>query len=312
MGPSLARLSRAVRKSRSFTERSPTSGRLAGVSAALANAWGTELLMLLQAKLLRGDELLRLGNNWAAVQTYYVCYHATHALVLAEGSSPGRHPGTQRRFVATWVTRPLSLPPWTLGAGHHRYFNLPPGRVIREGLHAWTSCDSDTCWDIAAKALRTTRADAIPEAIMSRRQQKRKERRRSWEAEEADRLSRGRKPRKPPIFRLPRLSEAEKEAVERGVRPYSLMDYLFRLRVKSNYEEARMFTEGPADDQSSRQVNTDLQFLGSGTLLLHELQIRQHIGRDQMADLIDGWVSSNHPLGTRIGVAARRHLILTA
>lgn len=281
------------------------------LSGSLANAWGTELLIILSGRYASGDELLRLSNNWAAVQTYYVFYHAAQALAVANDMPrPQGHPSTQRVFMSSWATRNVSLPPWSLAAAHSKYLNLPPGRLIDDDIHPWTRCDKETCWDLSAKALRTTRGDAILLAIRQKREAKRKGRRKAWEAKEAQRIAKGGRQRTSPRFPLPQLNQAEKSTVESNVRPRTLMDYLFRLRIKSNYEEARMFTEGPPDDVSSRRVHRDLRFLASSTMLLHELHIRQIIGIKEMSRLVDDWLLMNTPPGTELGLASRRNLVL--
>ena len=45
----------------------------------------------------------------------------------------------------------------------------------------------------------------------------------------------------------PRLSALQKQDVDARLRPYTLLDYLCRLRMKANYLDARMYTDGLAD-----------------------------------------------------------------
>jgi hypothetical protein len=122
------------------------------------------------------DELVRLANNWGAVQAYY---HAFQAYLLANGEArPTTHSKTQRVFADRWTGRDLQMPPWTLAAGEGRFHNGPPGREIDLSVHQWKFCDATNCWDIAAQAVRSTREDAIPDSIHAKRESKRRDRRR--------------------------------------------------------------------------------------------------------------------------------------
>jgi len=50
---------------------------------------------------------------------------------------------------------------------------------------------------------------------------------------------------------LSRLTDQEKGQLVTKVRPHSMMDYLYRLRIKTNYLDSAMFTDGPSDNLSS-------------------------------------------------------------
>ncbi len=280
------------------------------VRTRLSNAWGTELLLALSGVYAVEDELVRVSNSWGVVQTYYTTYHAAQALMVATGQRrPTSHPPTQKFFMSWWTERELGLAPWTLAAHADGYANLPAARVVDEGIHPWVRCDDDTCWDIAAKALRTTREDAIPEKLREARENKRRAVRRAWEEEEAARVAAGRRVRTMPSFRLPRLTTAEKEAATRRVRAHTLMDYLWRLRVKANYEDVAVFTEGPEDAHASAHVQRDLSNLASSTLLVHELCVRELLGRGRFLGVVDEWLRSTMPPELEVGLRQRRELL---
>jgi hypothetical protein len=284
---------------------------LTAVRRSLANAWGTELLLGLSREYAIEDELVRIANNWGAVQAYYVAYHAFQAYLVANGEArPESHPKTQAMFADRWVGRQLQMPPWSFGASEGGFLNGPQGRAVDLRVHQWTSCDATNCWDIAGRALKSTRDDAIPDALRKRRENKRKESRRSWERDEKGRIAAGKKLRTMPKFPLPYLTVAEKAAVRKRVRPYTTLDYLFRLRVKSNYEDSTMFTDGPTDENASGLVHRDLVRLASSVLLMHELHIRERVGIPAMTTLIDDWLRGSMPADKQIGLAVRRDIVL--
>jgi hypothetical protein len=227
------------------------------VQKSLANAWGTELLLLLSHRLLKGDEIVRVSNNWNAVQAYYALYHATQAVLVARGlERPESHPKTQKMFLDFWGRLPSEFAPWsfTFGPDGHS----PASVVVDPSLHVWSMIDSSTCWSIACKALRTTRADAVAERFRSARIEKRKELRKDWLNKEEARRSRGLKARREPSFPLPLLTPGERNKAERSTRSYSVLDYLYRLRIRTNYVDSAMFTDGPAEPHESSSVRVSL------------------------------------------------------
>jgi len=256
------------------------------------------------------DEIVRVSNNWCVVQLYYVLYHATQALVVARGHPrPTTHPTTQKTFMDYWVKRPLNIPPWTYGVSSSGYRNLPPGRVIHD-IHVWSVCDTNTCWDIAAKALRTTRDEGFAEHIKRKRIDKQKAARKTWQEQERQRLAAGRRPRKEPArFAVPHLSSVERNAANASFRDYTLRDYLYRLRIKANYEDGSMFIDGPRDHISSQRLRLNLIRLAASTLLLNELHVASAIGKASLMTLVDRWLSTSQPSALNVGLALRADLL---
>jgi hypothetical protein len=275
---------------------------------SLNAAWGSELLLVLTGTY-APEELRGAGNTWVAIQAYYACYHATQALVVARGHPrPASHPKTQNMFADAWITSPRQLAPWSLGAGDGCYANLPAGHVVDDNVHPWAALDDALAIDIACKAFRTTRDDAVVDSKKRERQAKLRAKRREWQDEEYARLAKGRKPRKPKDFALPRLTPAEHAAVAAKVRSYGLLDYLYRLRIKAQYEESTVFSEGPETPAESQLVYLHLERIVRSTLLLHELFIERVVGRAVMERIVDDWNSTqSSPINP---LAARRALIL--
>lgn len=273
---------------------------------SLQNAWGTELLLGVGERVINAEELIRLSNNWSVVQAYYVFYHATQALAVSRGfPRPDSHPKTQNQFHNMFAGRGAGLEPWTMAFSHSGPQNVPAGVNVNDQIHSWTTCDPRSQWSLAYKALRTTREDALPERERIVREEKRKNKRRAWKEEEQQRLARGRKSRKEPKFRLPRLTIAEKEDVNRRLRAHTLIDYLFRLRIRTNYEDSAMFTDGPERNGQSGVVRNDLLLLVACSLLVVELHIRLLVGSAQFSQWVTDWVSANAQFEPPIGVAER-------
>ena len=281
------------------------------VRSSLQSAWGTETLLLMTKRIIHEDELLRLSNNWSSIQVYYIFYHCTQALHVARGhpNRPESHPATQNLFYDYWASRSTCLPPWSLAFGHSGAINVHPMITPDTSIHPWTACDATNAWSLALKSLMTTRREALEEHFKKQRENKRRQNRRAWEQSVNSRLPRASRPRQAPIFRLPRLSNEEKANIDLRLRPYTIMDYLYRLRLKTNYEDSNMFSDGPEDDNSSRYIRNALCRIANGTLFLHELAIRNLVGRESFLSWIDDWIRRYMPQNTLTGLAFRRRYL---
>jgi hypothetical protein len=287
-----------------LTDKSPSSFDANAVHTRLRNAWGTELLLAYAGHWAEEDELVRLSNTWGVVQAYYVGYHATQALALAKGMPrPDSHPKTQNIFSTLWCNRPLDLAPWSLGCTPSGPINAPG--TIDHSISPWVNCDPASALSLAYKPIRTTRDDDLAEAIARARNDKQRARKKAWNEEVALRLSSGKPPRKTPSIARPLLTSAEKQTVDRNVGTYSILHYLYRLRIRSNYEDAALFTEGPSDESSSALLHGRLRYLVSATMLVHELRILNLVGASTLRTWATEFASTNVPGSRPFGVAAR-------
>lgn len=288
--------------------QSPAIGQ---IRTSLAHAWGTELLLSLSGRHTSEDALKRLTVNWGVVQLYRALYHATQAVFVADTGQdrPEDHSATRRIFTDRWCTRVRAPAFLALAFGPGGPANAPAGVELNERIHPWSACDDRTCWSHALLALRTTRRDDVVDSIARQRTEKQKTLRKDWLERERARNTRGREARPEPEFRLPLLTLAEKQQVNQRIRPYSLIDYVYRLRIKTNYADSAVFTEGPAPGEASA-VHADLVRLAAASLLAHELHVRRLIGVERMRVLADSWLKGNMPPGQRVGLALRRDLVL--
>ncbi|MBP6943705.1 MAG: hypothetical protein KBB79_02350 [Candidatus Omnitrophica bacterium] len=276
------------------------------IRRSMYNAWGTEFLIISSMHFISEDELIRISNNWNCIQTYYVFYHCTQALLVAKGQlRPDSHPKTQSAFCALWAERPIILPPWSLAFSHKGPINISDEVKIDLDIHPWATFSKEQAWSIAIKSLKTTRLDYLADRIKDKREEKRRQNRNEWKKKETIRISNGRKQRKNPKFPLPQLTEEEKNKIFDSLRPYTLMDYLYRLRIKTNYEDSNMFTEGPQDKESSRIVRGCFCRIASGTLFLHELMLCSLLGPDKFKKWAEEWVKANVPQGMEGGLRDR-------
>ena len=276
------------------------------VVSSLRNAWGTELLINIGRHFVDEPELVKLSNNWSTVQAYYVLYHSTQAVAVAKGNvRPKTHPTTQRMFYNLWAARDLCLEPWTLSYGSEGTRNIPSHIIIDDTIHNWSHCSSDTAWSLACKALKTTREDKLAESVKKAREKKKAQRISNLKKEEAERIMLGKRPKKTPNVRVPHLTTEEKLSVDKKESPTTIIDYLYRLRIKTNYVDPSIFTDGCESDSAAIQVRDDLSIIAGGNLLLSEITVSNIVGHDVFLQWINDWVRTNVPDHTASGIRDR-------
>lgn len=296
----------AARKADYADDRSPGAIDLDQVEKSMRHAWSTEVLLAMPRQLSGDeDEFLRLANSWVAVQTYYVGYHLAQALIVAKGQArPIQHSATQGQFASHWSGRSLVLPPWTFAVDKDGWRNLPSGVVIDDTIHPWSGLNEATAWNLAAKALRTTRDEVVADSRKRRREELLSRARKVWQEEETVRLAAGKRPRKagPPTAK-PRLTAAELRGCSERVRAFTVLDYLYRLRISANYKDSTVFHDGPQGEHESRWLHRNLTFVASSLSLATELRVQALVGPNQFEtwarDFADNRMGSVFDIGIK-------------
>ncbi|MFC1987327.1 hypothetical protein ACFLVH_02125 [Chloroflexota bacterium] len=276
------------------------------VFSSLKNAWGTELLIDMGKHFVDDPELCRLSNNWSIVQLYYVLYHATQAVALAKGFlRPTSHPKTLRFFHSFWASRNICLEPWTISYDSQGSHNIPSHITVDDTIHQWSHCSSDTAWSLACKALKTTRDDKLEEAFKKARANKKQEKLKILRQKLSEKINQGKARSILPKVPLPRFTPNEKLYIEGRESPTTIIDYFYRLRIKTNYVESSMFTDGCKNDDSAIQVRDDLIIVAGSFLLLAELTISKILGSTIFNNWINNWTRNNVPSNVTSGIKYR-------
>jgi hypothetical protein len=269
-------------------KRSPID--LPQLRLSLSNAWGTEHILYVLKEASDDDETSRLANNWACIKIYYIFYHSVQALRVAQGHSRmDSHDKTQNSFFNCWCNRGKELGPWTLSYHPNEAINAPNTIRIDLRINQFEQCTEEKCWSLALKALRTTREDEFKSGLLRARLKKQKNEKDAWKKPEEERLGQGKRPRRSPSLALPLLTDSEKACVNASLRPYTLMDYLYRLRIKSNYVDSDMFTEGPQNTKVSRAFLEQICDLASMTIFVTELCVSRYWGRSDFLSFRESW-----------------------
>lgn len=301
----------AARSADFADDRPPKSIDFDQVEKSMRHAWSTEVLLAMPRQLGGDeDEFLRLANSWVAVQTYYVGYHVEQALIVAKASTrPTQHPATRAQFSAHWAGRSLVLPPFTFAVDKDGWRNVPAAITVDDTMHPWKGLNDESAWNLAGKALRTTRDAAVKDVRDRRRDDRLRELRSAWRQDEDARLAAGKRARRtgPPGAR-PRLTSAQQRACEEGVRAFTVLDYLYRLRVSANYKDSTVFHEGPEGEHESRWFHRNLAFLASSLALATELRVRALVGAARFDMWAQDFANSRIGVGLDLGIRSRIEL----
>ena len=265
-------------------------GRALSARAAevLRNGWATEVL-LNSPRVLGGADLVAFANLWAPVQAYYAVFNSFTAMAMVvTGGSPKTH-ASLLKWAATEVGKPGSpfVAPWTarvggaLGAYTYAGFGTAALNLSISNLAAPTIANAPS---LLAMALRTTRRDQI------------EEHRPVWMR--GLKTTSGR-----PRRNLPRAVLATNAM---AMRPTTLFDLLYRLRLRSNYREGDALLSGALGPADAATFHTALTEIVAATLLTTEIYLVHVVGRTAMVDVLSALpIPSNM---RRYSVAARTSL----
>jgi len=237
----------------------PVVGRL------LRHSWLSEI----QLHVLSQDSpMLHYIGNWAPMYLYYAVYQSGRALLCAQGTTVSEsHASTLRTLGNEVVTRsdlfpqPLktfcSFDPKTTGLC---YENTPDGCVIAR-VEPLSNVTSDDFWSRYAMLLRTTHNERIERRVED------------WK-------------RKNKRQRIPRTTNDE---ISSSVLPTTLFHVLYRLRIRSNYQEVDSFLAAIRYHRDSRSFLAHLQVITWHCLLVLELLTAKHLGPRKYDKMIDGF-----------------------
>lgn len=233
----------------------------------LAISWASETQLRLAG--VGGDVFLRYSNAWAPVQAYYAVYMSLHAWFVTAGMGGliEDHTRSLRSAVSHLVERGLLPHPFDLTCtgcpelGERQISGAPANAPLNAHFENLATPSIADFYPRIAKMLETTR-DLRLERLN-----------REWKK------SRGR-------MRM-RMLAAQKRDVAANLHPTSLLDYLWRLRIRSNYGDVSAFLMGGVDDRSHAMFWEGLVTLASSLCLLTQSLIVARVGPAVYAAAID-------------------------
>ena len=109
-----------------------------------------------------------------------------------------------------------------------------------------------------------------------------------------------------------RIRRPEREAVAQKLAPTTMMDALYRLRIRSNYEDADLYLTGGADEEEVQAYfDAAVRILKSGMLNL-ELLIARHIGAKNFTQIVESFQEKDRSNFSETTIQLRKKAILRA
>ena len=244
-----------------FASLTPVQGApLPQVRQLLNNAWQNELALNVP-RLMDLDDAYRFSIQWSPVQAYYSVFSLWRTwAVLNGGVDLSTHQKARR--TASSVTRNRSLFPmpwgasvsggqWLLDTTHHDF----SGAQIHDVNNiAAPPADADEDW--LSKVLRTTRRDFLEDAEIR------------WKKQNKTQSGRPRQ----------RITAQGRASVRQNLHATTLFDFLYRLRLRSNYDDAADFLYGVLTSADAKQYFWSLLITTDMGQLLLESIIRKQVG----------------------------------
>lgn len=213
--------------------------------------WNTEFLCNLNND--REPEILKVNNHWKPIQAYYAVYSIGEALAhCIDGHNPESHAGCLKKL-NTFLVEYARIEPWafayrgTRRAGFQR-INLPSDVRVLNVL----SRSAVRPVDMLASCLKAEHDNLIDE------------------------------------FKPRRLTKSEKAAGKKKRYKHdhdpgytTVLDFLYRLRIKSSYKDVKIFI-AEAPDDFIRGFSDNLSFMVNSTALLFESIIARRIGYNNL------------------------------
>lgn len=254
----------------------------------LRTAWSTEASARLNL-FIGQPETLRVGALTLPVAAYYCLFNAVRALLAQSGSAADNHSKIQRTFSKQYVSR-LPLP-WCCT------LDGDPNDLSKCRFMPPTLLSTLSAVDPLASSRHSSEEMMFATLRMARRWTFESERRK-WLANNRTKAG---KPRR----RLPK--SARDRLLSEKMWPTTILDFVYGLRVRSNYMEASEFASG-APDYSFRDFHEGMLFLVDVGLMVVESLMAVEVGTASMKRHAVGWMRSMQPAGAWASEALGRRV----
>ncbi|MFA5340037.1 MAG: hypothetical protein WC317_07835 [Candidatus Omnitrophota bacterium] len=244
------------------------------IKKLLFNSWHTEIVFCIPRK--TSEEFVKYSNHWAPIQAYYSIFLSIRALFDSMGIvCPHSHADTLQQISESIVNRDLFPSPWNSYCrgqkelNNHSYFNFLGEYKEISNLSTPFLVDF---WSWYALWLKTTR--------------ERKDKKRRKEAIKSKRFKCANgEPRK-------NLSFKQKLIVDSTLHATTFYDGLYRLRIRSNYEDADAFILGTMSQEEALTFYDSLIVILEATLFVLEKCISKHISSQEYKNIVDEFIRS--------------------
>jgi len=237
------------------------------IKSLLINSWHTELNFLLPLKI--SGDMSRYSLHWAPVQMYYSLYLAIRALFeSARFEIKNTHEPTLKSISNWIVNRNLFPYPWTCyceGLSELKNCKFNNFKSDIKEVCALSFPDDETSESFYAKFLKTTRNKYFDDKKFR-----------------AGLKTKGGKP-------LKSFSKANKQLIEQNLHKTTIFDCIYRLRIKSNYEEAETYILSEMSKSDADKFYNSLKIVLTSSLLTLEYLIVKHMGKERFKEIVESF-----------------------
>lgn len=220
---------------------------------------------------MKSPEFISYSIHWVAVQAYYAVYLQLRAYFLATGQEVAHaHIATLNAISNELAQKQNLFPnPWRTmcqgdpGIDMPCLVGVPVGTPVSQpsALNNYENCDPLSWY---ALFLKTTRQRQLGKVVDEWKKRQRRK-------------------------RIPAAAKAE---LIQKLGPTSIFNAFYRLRIRSNYEDADSFLLGAlhAEPHETKQFHQDICSIVWGTALLFEVLIARNISKNTYKELLAGFV----------------------
>lgn len=256
-----------LRRQRGYGRIQCTSIDRKACGTALSLSW-TGLIQLELASWSQVRFDLAYTNAWAPVHAYYAVHGAARAWLTAQGQTTTSHAATLKAIGSEVQGRHLYPEPWDVSCtgcchnGSHIFQNVASQSAIADPGLLLQAPSLDTFWPRYLKMLETTRKQVLEQRYNDWKQQQGKK----------------------------RITMAQKQQVATGVPPTTLFDFLWRLRVRSNYQDVESVLMTNVADAWHQDFHDSIRLVAHLSSLVFETLLAARIGRQAYGDAIDSFM----------------------
>jgi hypothetical protein len=244
------------------------------IKKLLFNSWHTEIVFTLPRKI--NEDLVKYSNHWAPIQAYYSVYLSLCALFQSMGiNCPNTHTNILKQISECIINRNIFPSPWN---AHYRGLaelnNQVYGNFKEEckDISNLSVPREEDFWNWCGLLLKTTRDRKF--------NSRKKEMLKSKMFKKADN-----KPRK-------NLSGEHKKQIDEGLYTTTLFDGLYRLRIRSNYEDADAFILGTMSQRDALLFHDSLGTILQSTLYIVEKLSLKYISKEKFKNISDDFIKN--------------------
>jgi len=239
------------------------------IKSLLINCWHTELNFILPTKIETG--LTKYSFHWAPVQIYYSLYLALRCLFESNGMSIKNTHEPTLRSISSWICDrdifpyPLNCNCCGLSELKNICLNNFQCDLTNEEINqisALAMPDEDNLEKYFAKFLKTTRE--------------------KWFISKKERSGLKTKTGK----KLKRFTIEHKKKVDEKMHNTTIFDCLYRLRIKSNYEDAETYILSQMSSSDADELYDSLKIILNCSLFCIENLIKGYLGEEEFNKII--------------------------